>query len=58
MCRDLKVRANSVRIAELRSLSVAAREPNLSPSAVSKILAQLEDRLGVLLAKLRREASR
>lgn len=40
-----------VRIAELGSLSAAARELNLSPSAVSKSLAQLEERLGVLLVK-------
>ncbi|MEX3937783.1 LysR family transcriptional regulator [Paraburkholderia phymatum] len=40
-----------VRIAELGSLSAAARELNLSPSAVSKSLAQLEVRLGVLLVK-------
>ncbi|AFQ51159.1 MULTISPECIES: LysR family transcriptional regulator [Burkholderia] len=40
-----------VRIAELGSLSAAARELNLSPSAVSKSLAQLENRLGVLLVK-------
>ncbi|RQZ62283.1 LysR family transcriptional regulator [Burkholderia sp. Bp9004] len=40
-----------VRIAELGSLSAAARELNLSPSAVSKSLAQLEDQLGVLLVK-------
>ncbi|SOZ39768.1 LysR family transcriptional regulator [Cupriavidus neocaledonicus] len=40
-----------VRVAELGSLSAAARELNLSPSAVSKSLSQLEDRLGVLLVK-------
>lgn len=40
-----------VRIAESGSLSAAARELNLSPSAVSKSLAQLEGRLGVLLVK-------
>ncbi|WP_249189700.1 LysR family transcriptional regulator [Burkholderia ambifaria] len=40
-----------VRIAELGSLSAAARDLNLSPSAVSKSLAQLEDRLGTLLIK-------
>ncbi|VVE43232.1 LysR family transcriptional regulator [Pandoraea terrae] len=40
-----------VRIAELGSLSAAARDLNLSPSAVSKSLAQLEDQLGVLLVK-------
>lgn len=40
-----------VRIAELGSLSAAARDLNLSPSAVSKNLAQLEERLGVLLVK-------
>ncbi|SAL02940.1 LysR family transcriptional regulator [Caballeronia calidae] len=40
-----------VRIGELGSLSAAARELNLSPSAVSKSLAQLEERLGVLLVK-------
>ncbi len=40
-----------VRIAELGSLSAAARDLNLTPSAVSKSLAQLEQRLGVLLVK-------
>lgn len=40
-----------VRIAELRSLSAAARELGISPSAVSKSLAQLEEYLGVLLVK-------
>ncbi|MBP0623378.1 LysR family transcriptional regulator [Cupriavidus consociatus] len=40
-----------LRIAELGSLSAAAKELNLSPSAVSKSLAQLEERLGVLLVK-------
>lgn len=40
-----------VRIAELGSLSAAARDLNLSPSAVSKSLAQLEERLGVLLVR-------
>ncbi len=39
------------RIAELRSLSAAARELGISPSAVSKSLAQLEEQLGVLLVK-------
>ncbi|MFJ9989382.1 LysR family transcriptional regulator [Pseudomonas putida] len=39
------------KIAELGSLSAAARELNLTPSAVSKSLAQLEERLGVLLVK-------
>jgi len=39
------------RIAELGSLSAAARELNITPSAVSKSLAQLEERLGVLLVK-------
>lgn len=39
------------RIAESGSLSAAARDLNLSPSAVSKSLAQLEERLGVLLVK-------
>ncbi|WP_277401662.1 LysR family transcriptional regulator [Achromobacter xylosoxidans] len=40
-----------VKIAESRSLSAAGRELSLSPSAVSKTLAQLEARLGVLLVK-------
>lgn len=40
-----------VRIVELGSLSAAARDLNLTPSAVSKSLAQLEQRLGVLLIK-------
>lgn len=40
-----------VRIAECGSLSAAARELNLTPSAVSKSLAHLEERLGVLLVK-------
>ncbi|VVE08928.1 LysR family transcriptional regulator [Pandoraea terrae] len=40
-----------VRIAEQGSMSAAARELNLSPSAVSKSLAQLEERRGVLLVK-------
>ena len=40
-----------VRIVELGSLSAAARELNLTPSAVSKSLAQLEHRLGMLLVK-------
>ena len=40
-----------VRIAELGSLSAAGRELNLSPSAVSKRLSQLEERLGMLLIK-------
>ncbi|WP_316155125.1 LysR family transcriptional regulator [Cupriavidus sp. BIC8F] len=40
-----------VRIAELRSLSAAARELGISPSAVSKSLAQLEEHLGLLLVK-------
>lgn len=40
-----------VRIAELGSLSAAARDLHLTPSAVSKSLAQLEQRLGVLLIK-------
>jgi DNA-binding transcriptional LysR family regulator len=39
------------RIAELGSLSSAARELSLSPSAVSKSLSLLEERLGVLLIK-------
>lgn len=39
------------RIAELGSLSAAARELDISPSAVSKSLAQLEEHLGVLLVK-------
>ena len=39
------------RIAELGSLSAAARELNITPSAVSKSLSQLEERLGVLLVK-------
>ncbi|WP_225934589.1 LysR family transcriptional regulator [Cupriavidus sp. EM10] len=39
------------RIAESGSLSAAARDLHLSPSAVSKSLAQLEERLGVLLVK-------
>lgn len=39
------------RIAETGSLSAAARELNVTPSAVSKSLAQLEQRLGVLLIK-------
>lgn len=39
------------RIAETGSLSAAARELNVTPSAVSKSLAQLEERLGVLLIK-------
>lgn len=40
-----------VKIAETGSMSAAARELGLSPSAVSKSLAQLEQRLGVLLVK-------
>ncbi|WP_434034867.1 LysR family transcriptional regulator [Cupriavidus sp. a3] len=40
-----------VRIAESGSLSAAARALSLTPSAVSKSLAQLEERLGVLLIK-------
>ncbi len=40
-----------VRIAELGTLAAAARDLNLSPSAVSKSLAQLEERLGVLLVR-------
>ncbi|WP_454688975.1 LysR family transcriptional regulator [Achromobacter aloeverae] len=40
-----------VRIVELGSLSAAARDLELTPSAVSKSLAQLEQRLGVLLIK-------
>ncbi len=39
------------KIAEVGSLSAAARELHLTPSAVSKSLAQLEERLGVLLIK-------
>ncbi len=39
------------KIAETGSLSNAAREMNLTPSAVSKSLAQLEERIGVLLVK-------
>jgi DNA-binding transcriptional LysR family regulator len=39
------------KIAETGSLSNAAREMNLTPSAVSKSLAQLEERIGVLLIK-------
>ncbi len=39
------------KIAELGSLSSAARELNLTPSAVSKSLSQLEERIGVLLIK-------
>lgn len=39
------------KIAELGSLSSAARELNLTPSAVSKSLSQLEERIGVLLVK-------
>ncbi|RCW68682.1 LysR family transcriptional regulator [Pseudorhodoferax soli] len=38
-------------VAESGSLSAAAKTLNLSPSAVSKSLAQLEERLGVLLIK-------
>lgn len=40
-----------VKIAETGSLSKAARDLCISPSAVSKSLAQLEDRIGVLLVK-------
>ncbi|MEM5312556.1 LysR family transcriptional regulator [Paraburkholderia sp. JHI869] len=40
-----------VRIAELGSLSAAGRELELSPSAISKNLSQLEEHLGVLLVK-------
>lgn len=40
-----------VKIAESGSLSAAARELHLTPSAVSKNLSQLEERLGVLLIK-------
>jgi len=39
------------RIAESGSLSAAARELNVTPSAVSKSLTQLEQRLGILLIK-------
>ena len=39
------------KIAETGSLTKAARELNVTPSAVSKSLSQLEDRLGVLLVK-------
>jgi DNA-binding transcriptional LysR family regulator len=39
------------KIAELGSLSSAARELNLTPSAVSKSLSQLEEHIGVLLIK-------
>lgn len=39
------------KIAETGSLSRAARELNLTPSAVSKSLSQLEERLGVLLVR-------
>jgi DNA-binding transcriptional LysR family regulator len=39
------------RIAETGSLSAAARDLNVTPSAVSKSLAQLEERLGILLIK-------
>lgn len=39
------------KIVETGSLSKAARELNLTPSAVSKSLSQLEERLGVLLVK-------
>jgi DNA-binding transcriptional LysR family regulator len=43
--------ATFAKIAETGSLSNAARELNLSPSAVSKSLAQLEEKIGVLLVK-------
>ena len=39
------------RIAETGSLSAAARELNITPSAVSKSLTQLEERLGILLIR-------
>lgn len=39
------------RIAETGSLSAAARELNVTPSAVSKSLTQLEERLGILLIR-------
>ena len=39
------------KIAETGSLSGAARDLNLTPSAVSKSLSQLEERLGVLLVR-------
>ena len=39
------------KIADTGSLSRAARELNLTPSAVSKSLSQLEERLGVLLVR-------
>ncbi|WP_241082019.1 LysR family transcriptional regulator [Achromobacter xylosoxidans] len=40
-----------VKIVELGSLAAAAKELEVTPSAVSKSLAQLEQRLGVLLLK-------
>ncbi|MDO7192585.1 LysR family transcriptional regulator [Acinetobacter nosocomialis] len=40
-----------VKIAESGSLSAAAKELHLTPSAISKNLSQLEERLGVLLIK-------
>jgi len=39
------------KIVETGSLTKAARELNVTPSAVSKSLSQLEDRLGILLVK-------
>jgi DNA-binding transcriptional LysR family regulator len=47
-----------VRVAEAKSLSVAARQLGVTPSAVSKTLAKLESRLGVqLLHRTTRQVS-
>jgi len=43
--------ATFVRAVELGSFSAAARQLRMTPSAVSKAVARLEDRLGVLLLK-------
>lgn len=40
-----------VRVVEARSFSAAARELRMTPSAVSKLIARLEDRLGALLLR-------
>ena len=38
-----------IRVVDLGSFAAVAKEANLSPSAVSKIVSRLEDRLGVKL---------